>query len=27
VLIYEGWYNTWVEMSATRAITPNSQTK
>jgi hypothetical protein len=27
VLIYEGWYNTWVEMSATRAITPNSQPK
>src|SRR5574342_503598 len=23
VLIYEGWYNTWVEMSATRVVTPN----
>jgi hypothetical protein len=27
VLIYEGWYDTWVEMSATRSITPNSQPK
>src|SRR6202162_3599758 len=25
VLIYEGWYNTWVEMSATRAVSPNGQ--
>jgi hypothetical protein len=27
VLIYEGWFDTWVEMSATRAITPNVQPK
>jgi hypothetical protein len=28
VLIYEGWYNTWVEMSATRAVaTANGQPK
>ena len=27
VLIYEGWYNTWVEMSATRAVSPNGQPK
>jgi hypothetical protein len=27
VQIYEGWYNTWVEMSATRAVSPNGQPK
>jgi hypothetical protein len=27
VLIYEGWYDTWVEMSATRAIAPSAQPK
>jgi hypothetical protein len=27
VQIYEGWYNTWVEMSASRAISPNGQPK
>jgi hypothetical protein len=27
VLIYEGWYDTWVEMSATRAVPPNGQPK
>jgi len=27
VLIYESWYNTWVEMSATRAVSPNGQPK
>src|ERR1700693_476181 len=25
VLIYEGWFNTWVEMSATQAVSPNGQ--
>jgi hypothetical protein len=27
VQIYEGWYYTWVEMSATRAVSPNGQPK
>jgi hypothetical protein len=27
VLIYEGWYNTWVEMSATRLVSANGQPK
>ena len=27
VVIYEGWYNTWVEMSATRAVPTNGQPK
>jgi hypothetical protein len=27
VVIYEGWYYTWVEMSATRTVTPNGQPK
>ena len=27
VVIYEGWYNTWVEMSATRAVSTNGQPK
>src|SRR6266850_1670917 len=28
VVIYESWYNTWVEMSATRAVmSPNGQPK
>ena len=27
VLIYEGWFDTWVEMSATRAVSPNGQPK
>src|SRR5467141_1970483 len=27
VHIYESWYNTWVEMSATRLVSPNGQSK
>ena len=27
VVIYESWYNTWVEMSATQAVSPNGQPK
>jgi hypothetical protein len=27
VLIYEGWFDTWVEMSATRAVAQNGQPK
>ena len=27
VLIYEGWFTNWVEMSATRAVAPNGQPK
>ena len=27
VHIYESWYNTWVEMSATRVVTANGQSK
>lgn len=25
VVIYEGWFDTWVEMSATRMVAPNGQ--
>jgi len=25
VVIYEGWFDTWVEMSATRLVAPNGQ--
>jgi hypothetical protein len=27
VHIYEGWYNTWVEMSATRVVAPSNPSK
>jgi len=27
VHIYESWYNTWVEMSATRVVSPANQSK
>jgi hypothetical protein len=27
VHIYESWYNTWVEMSATRVVSPSGQSK
>lgn len=27
VVIYEGWYYTWVEMSATRTVAPSGQPK
>src|SRR5215510_8543601 len=27
VRIYESWYNTWVEMSATRVVSANGQSK
>ena len=27
VLIYDGWYTTWVEMTATRLVSPNGQPK
>ena len=27
VHIYESWYNTWVEMSATRVVPPSGQSK